>query len=50
LSPLLSVIVMEALGKMIFVAISGVLLSSFSVGIRNVGKIDISYLLFVDDT
>jgi hypothetical protein len=50
LSPLLFVIVMEALGKMISTAVSGGLLSGFSVGTRNDGGIDISHLLFADDT
>jgi hypothetical protein len=45
LSPLLFVIVMEALGSMISIVVSGSLLSDFSVGIR----VDISYLLFADD-
>jgi hypothetical protein len=46
LSPLLFVIVVEALCRMIFAAVSRVLLSGFSVGTM----IDISHLLFVDDT
>jgi hypothetical protein len=37
-------IVMEALGKMIFVAVSEGLLSGFSVETRNDGGIDISLL------
>jgi hypothetical protein len=46
LSPLLFVIEMEALGRMISVAMSGSLLSGFIVGTW----IDIFHLLFVDDT
>jgi hypothetical protein len=46
LSPLLFVIVMEALSRMIFVAVSGDLLLGFYVGI----EIDISHLLFAEDT
>jgi len=44
----LFVIVMEALDKKIFVAVSGDLLSSFSVGTRNDSGIDISHLVFED--
>jgi hypothetical protein len=46
LSPLLFVIVMEALGKMVSVVVSGGLLFGFSVGT----KTDISHILFADDT
>jgi len=46
LSPLLFVIVMEALGRMISAAVIGGLLSGLIVGTW----IDISHLLFVDDT
>jgi hypothetical protein len=46
LSPLLFIIVMEALGRMISAAVSGGLLSRFSVGTVT----DISHLLFTDDT
>jgi len=48
LSPLLFVLVMEALDRMISTAVSGGLLSSFSVG--NVGRFVFSQLLFTDDT
>lgn len=41
---------MEALGKMISVAVSGGFLSSFLVGHRNANGIDISHLLFADNT
>jgi hypothetical protein len=50
LSPLLFVIVMEALSKMIGVIMNGGFLSSFYVGIRNAGALNISQLLFVDET
>jgi hypothetical protein len=50
LSLLLFVIVMEALDKMISVVVSRGLLSSFFVGTWNVGGIDISHLLFANDT
>jgi hypothetical protein len=50
LSPLLFVIVMVAFNKMIFVAVSGGLLSGFSLGTGNDGRIDISHLLFANDT
>ena len=50
MSSLLFAIVMEALCKMISVALSGVFLSSFSMGHRDVNGIDISHLLFVNDT
>jgi hypothetical protein len=45
LSPLLFVLVMEALDRMISAAVSGGWLSSFSVGTR----IDTSHLLFTND-
>jgi hypothetical protein len=50
LSLLLFAIVMEALGKMIFAAVSGGLLFGFFVRTRNDGGIDISHILFADDT
>jgi hypothetical protein len=40
---------MEALGRMISAAMSGGLLSGFSVGTGYLGGIDISHLLFVND-
>jgi hypothetical protein len=46
--PVLFVLVMEALGRMIFATVSGGLLSGFSVG--NVGGFVFSYLLFAEDT
>ena len=48
LSPLLFVIMMEALGIIIYVAVSRGLVSSFSVGTGNVFGLDISHLLFAD--
>jgi len=50
LSSLLFVIVMEALRRMISTAVNKTLLSGFSIGTRNINGIDISHLLFVDDT
>jgi hypothetical protein len=50
LSPLLFVIVMEALGWMISTAVSGGLLIGFFVGTRDVAGFDISHLLYGDDT
>jgi hypothetical protein len=49
-SPLLFVIVMEAFNKMMSIVVSGGLLSSIFVGIGNDGGIDISHLLFANDT
>ena len=49
LSPLLFVIVMEALSMMISIVVSGGLLSDFFLGTKNVGGIDISHFLFADD-
>jgi hypothetical protein len=50
LSPFLFVIVMEALSKMISALVDGGLLSGFMVGSRSGGAINISHLLFADDT
>jgi hypothetical protein len=50
LSPLLFIIVMEALGKMISAVVSGGLLSLFSMGIGNDGGIDNCHILFADGT
>jgi hypothetical protein len=49
LSPLLFVIVMEALSKMLSATVDGGFLSGFSVGSRNIGALNISHLLFTDD-
>jgi hypothetical protein len=49
-SSLLFVIVMEALSRMLFAFVNGGLLSSFSVGSRNFDVLNISHLLFVNDT
>jgi hypothetical protein len=50
LSPLLFVIVIEALSKMISTLVDGGLFSSFMVGSRSAIAINISQLLFADDT
>lgn len=50
LYPFLFVIVMEVLSKMIFAILNKNLLSSFSVGSRSAGAINISHLLFADDS
>jgi hypothetical protein len=50
LSPFLFVIVMEILSKMIYATVNGGLLSGFSVGSRSGGAINISYLLFANDS
>jgi hypothetical protein len=50
LSSLLFVIVIEISGKMIATTVRVSLLSSFSVECENVGWIDISHLLFANDT
>jgi hypothetical protein len=50
LSPLLFVIVMEALSKMLSIAVDRGLLSGFSVGSRPSEAVLISHLLFADDT
>jgi hypothetical protein len=49
LSPLLFVMVIKALGMMISIAMSGSLFPGFSMGIGNIGGIDISHFQFVDD-
>jgi len=41
--------VMEALGRLIYAAVSGGLLFDFSVGTGNVGGFDISHILFASD-
>jgi hypothetical protein len=50
LSPLLFVIVMEALSKMLSTTVDRGLLSGFSVGSRLSEVVNISHLLFADDT
>jgi hypothetical protein len=50
LSPLLFVIVMEALNKLFTVAIHRGFLPSFSVGSSSNGVLNISHLLFADNT
>jgi hypothetical protein len=50
LSPLLFVIVMEALSKLFSITVQWGFLSGFSVGFGSNGVINISHLLFTDDT
>jgi hypothetical protein len=50
LSPFLLVLVMEAFSKMISDIYSRGLISAFSVGTRENGRVDVSHLLFADDT
>ena len=50
LSPLLFVIVMEALSRMMSKAVEGGLLSGFQVGSMDSHLVRVSHLLFVDDT
>ncbi len=50
LSPLLFVIVMEALSRMIIKVVEGGLLSSIQVGARDHNMVHVSHLLFADDT
>jgi hypothetical protein len=50
LSPLLFVIVMEALSRMMNKAVEGGVLSSFQVGSRDQSMVHVSHLLFADDT
>jgi hypothetical protein len=45
LSHFLFVIVMEALSRMLFVVVDGGFISSFSVGSRHFGMVNISHLL-----
>lgn len=50
LSPLLFVIIMEALSRMMHVTMEMGLLSGFSMGSRNNEKLLVSHLLFANDT
>jgi hypothetical protein len=50
LSPFLFVIFMEAFSRMIAVAINSGFISSFLVGASLFERVNISHLLFVDDT
>jgi hypothetical protein len=50
LSPLLFVVVMEALSRMLFSSVERGFLSGFSVGSRNNEALSVSHLLFADDT
>ena len=50
LSPFLFVLVMEAFSKMISAIYSRGLISGFSVGIREVNRVEVSHLLFAGDT
>jgi hypothetical protein len=50
LSPLLFVVVMEALSRMLYESMCQGLLSGFSVGIRGNEALVVNHLLFVDDT
>jgi hypothetical protein len=50
LSPFLFIIVMEALSKMLIATVGGGLLSGFSVGSRHFSVVNISHLLFADET
>uniref|UniRef100_A0A2N9HC79 Reverse transcriptase domain-containing protein n=1 Tax=Fagus sylvatica TaxID=28930 RepID=A0A2N9HC79_FAGSY len=50
LSPLLFVIVMEALSRMMTKAVEGGLLSSIQLGARDHNMVHVSHLLFADDT
>jgi hypothetical protein len=50
LSPLLFVIVMEAFSKLVSISVQRGFLSGFFVGSRSTGVINVSHLLFADDT
>jgi hypothetical protein len=50
LSPLLFVLVMEALSRMLFATVESGCLSGFSVGLRYQEAMIVSHLLFADDT
>jgi hypothetical protein len=50
LSPFLFVLVMEAFSRMISAIYSRGLISGFSVGTREVDQVEVSHLLFADDT
>jgi hypothetical protein len=50
LSPLLFVLIMEAMSRMMDKAIIGSLLSGFTVGTEESSTLQVSHLLFADDT
>jgi hypothetical protein len=50
LSPFLFVLVMEAFSRMINAIYSRGLISGFSMGSREVDRVEVSHLLFADDT
>jgi hypothetical protein len=50
LSSFLFVIVMEALSRMLSATVNGGILSGFFVGSRHSGVVNMSHMLFVDDT
>jgi hypothetical protein len=50
LSPLLFVVVMEALSRMLYASMRQGLLSGFSVGVRGNEALVVNHLLFADDT
>ncbi len=50
MSPLLFVVIMEALSMMIYATVDNRLLVGFLVGLRNHEEMIVSHLLFADDT